>query len=211
MSTPPRPTGSDAMARWTQWVHDMLAGQRNRICKTSTVSPNYTERGIFLDAAPESGGGMASGVTVKEFKFVQLFGDYMVCQDFRSNPQVNVQIARPFLHRNSRPAEIEYGINYSLTYPQNVSTGIAPNLVWNTLAFLSRSKTSNGVTENQRLTPPPHVGDILRATLLTVPVYGVVSVGPAGGDASNVAGTAIYWMDDNFEGRAWGKTADGNP
>lgn len=193
-----------------QLLNDILARVRSqKIMSGPNLEVRETAMGTTL-APKASVGGTAAVVQVKEFKFVRMFGDYMVVQDLVDASKY-YQVARPFKHRNSITVETIYGLGWQMTYTKNTPTGSVPNLNFDPLAFISRKATyaAGNYFEFQRINPPYLANDIIRATMLSAPVANVVSVGPAGGDNTNDAGTPISWSEDNYDGRAWAVTPDG--
>ena len=118
-----------------------------------------------------------AGNVIQQFSVVSVHDDYLICQawdgEFLSG--INVQIAKPFLLKNSFFDGFSYdGVSYTYI---DVNT---------------REATDGTTTETQIVTP---------AYSIEATIYAVRDV--LGGVDLN--GSGIEWLDLNVDGRAWAK------
>lgn len=162
-----------------QWVWDTLLALRPT--RTPGAITSQTTRGICSIPTAKPGPRATPGVTVKQYRFRSMQGDYIVCRTFDNNAEgtTDVLIAKPFKLRFSITGVVIDGSNISYA---SYST-----------ANQIRTATSVAGSEIQVIVPRYVVSDLIYG--ITVDHTGVV-VGQVG---------ELKVMDLNADGRAWAK------
>lgn len=109
---PKTPSGSDAEARFMQWVNNWLA-QRLKFINTPTVRWDVTTQGVAAHAAPARGGG----VGLVAYRVKSRLGDILTCRTFDGTTEgsSDVLVAVP-LDARSVNSETLDGTTFTYTY-----------------------------------------------------------------------------------------------
>jgi len=128
------------------------------------------------------------GGSVYRFRLKAVYHDYLECKQLDGTtfaPEVTVKVAKPYnLRKTPFHGKTINGITYTYTGTQ------------------SRTKTREGATENQVITP---------AYQVAVPGYDgdeIYACKPSGGTGVKIDDEDVIWLDINNAGRAWAKVKE---
>ena len=170
---------------------DALAEDLNRLSDAAIQHISVvggTVRRFGNSVCIEVPGPRGGGDGVYRFRLKAVYHDYLECKQLDGTtfaPEVTVKVAKPYnLRKTPFHGKTINGITYTYTGTQ------------------SRTKTREGATENQVITP---------AYQVAVPGYDgdeIYACKPSGGTGVKIDDEDVIWLDINNAGRAWAKVKE---
>lgn len=173
MHYPGEPNFAGPMGAWLRRL--LRAAISNQLQPAPGYRIRRTPGGTFLGLDPSAGGG--GSFSLHRFKSIQ--AEYLVCRtwDGTTEGTEDVNIAKPYLLRQSITSRTMHGTPITYTYPGGATSQ-------------TRQATGSGRTETGFITEAYVVNDIIWAVRATTLV--------------TVSGTALSLLDANVDGRCWG-------